>query len=88
MTLDPEAILSLLDHLRARFEVAENAEVTCEANPDTVDERSLCSLRPAGSPGSRSASSPSIPPSWRRWNGSTGPVGRPGVDRCPGGRVL
>jgi oxygen-independent coproporphyrinogen III oxidase len=47
-TLDPEAILSLLDHLRARFDVAENAEVTCEANPDTVDERSLRSLRAGG----------------------------------------
>jgi coproporphyrinogen III oxidase-like Fe-S oxidoreductase len=47
-TLDPEVILSLLDHLRALFDVAENAEVTCEANPDTVDEPSLRSLRAAG----------------------------------------
>jgi oxygen-independent coproporphyrinogen III oxidase len=47
-TLDPETILSLFVHLRARFEVAENDEVTCEANPATVDERSLRSLQAAG----------------------------------------
>jgi putative oxygen-independent coproporphyrinogen III oxidase len=47
-TLDPERIAGLLDHLRARFDVAVDAEVTCEANPDTVDERSLASLRAGG----------------------------------------
>jgi coproporphyrinogen III oxidase-like Fe-S oxidoreductase len=72
-TLDPEVILSLLDHLRALFDVAENAEVTCEANPDMSTNRRSARSEPPGSPGFRSASSPSIPPSWLRWRGSTGP---------------
>jgi putative oxygen-independent coproporphyrinogen III oxidase len=47
-TLAPELIAGLLDHLRSGFDLAAGAEVTCEANPDTVDERSLGSLRAGG----------------------------------------
>jgi putative oxygen-independent coproporphyrinogen III oxidase len=47
-TLAPVAIAGLLRHIRARFDLAEDAEVTCEANPDTVDEPSLRALREAG----------------------------------------
>jgi putative oxygen-independent coproporphyrinogen III oxidase len=47
-TLGPDVLGRILDHLRARFHVAEDAEVTVEANPDTVSERSLAALRRAG----------------------------------------
>jgi len=46
-TLPPSAIERLLGHLRDRFDVDPDAEVTCEANPDTVDRRSLTELRAA-----------------------------------------
>jgi putative oxygen-independent coproporphyrinogen III oxidase len=47
-TLPPAAIEQLLAHLHDRFDVDPEAEVTCEANPDTVDQRSLGQLRAAG----------------------------------------
>ncbi len=47
-TLPAGAIERLLGHLRDRFDVDPAAEVTCEANPDTVDRRSLAELRTAG----------------------------------------
>lgn len=47
-TLRPAAIEQLLRELRERFEVTAGAEVTCEANPDTVDTRSLAALLAAG----------------------------------------
>lgn len=47
-TLRPAAIEGLLRNLRDTFEVTADAEVTCEANPDTVDTRSLAALRAAG----------------------------------------
>jgi oxygen-independent coproporphyrinogen-3 oxidase len=47
-TLPALAIERLLGHLRDRFDVDPAAEVTCEANPDTVDQRSLAELRTAG----------------------------------------
>lgn len=47
-TLSPSAIQQLLAHLRDRFDVDPRAEVTCEANPDTVDRRPLEELRAAG----------------------------------------
>jgi putative oxygen-independent coproporphyrinogen III oxidase len=47
-TLPPEAIRTLLDHLRSRFAVDRDAEVTCEANPDTVNAGSLDALRSLG----------------------------------------
>jgi oxygen-independent coproporphyrinogen-3 oxidase len=47
-TLPPGAIAGILRHLRRRFDVSPDAEVTCEANPDTVDEGSLSALREGG----------------------------------------
>ena len=47
-TLGPDALEGLLVHLRRVFDVAIDAEVTVEANPDTVDERSLELLLQAG----------------------------------------
>jgi putative oxygen-independent coproporphyrinogen III oxidase len=47
-TLAPEAIHGLLRHLGGAFDLVEGAEVTCEANPDTVDHRSLGALRAGG----------------------------------------
>jgi putative oxygen-independent coproporphyrinogen III oxidase len=47
-TLDPAVLVSLVDMLRDRFDVAADAEVTVEANPDTVDEGSLAVLREGG----------------------------------------
>jgi putative oxygen-independent coproporphyrinogen III oxidase len=39
---------ALLTHLRDRFDVADDAEITTEANPDTVDEPKLAALLEAG----------------------------------------
>jgi len=47
-TLDPDHLSGLLAHLRARFRVRDGAEVTVEANPDTVDAESLERLLAAG----------------------------------------
>jgi putative oxygen-independent coproporphyrinogen III oxidase len=46
-TIAPEDLGALLVHLRDRFDIAPTAEVTIEANPDTVDEASLRVLRDA-----------------------------------------
>jgi putative oxygen-independent coproporphyrinogen III oxidase len=45
-TLPVEALTRLLADLWSLFEVDPDAEVTTEANPDTVDEAYLASLRP------------------------------------------
>ena len=47
-TMAPADLRALLVHLRDRFDVAEDAEVTIEANPDTVDAASLTAIRDAG----------------------------------------
>jgi oxygen-independent coproporphyrinogen-3 oxidase len=44
----PEAIAELLDHLRARFAVADDAEISLEANPDRGLVERLGVLRAAG----------------------------------------
>lgn len=46
--LGAEALAGLLDALKRRFDVDPGAEITCEANPDTVDEAKLAALRVAG----------------------------------------
>jgi oxygen-independent coproporphyrinogen-3 oxidase len=47
-TLPPKAIGRLLQGFRERFDVQPDAEITSEANPDTVDEAYLRELRSAG----------------------------------------
>jgi oxygen-independent coproporphyrinogen-3 oxidase len=47
-TLDLEQLASLLERFQGRFEIANDAEVTIEANPDTVDEAKLERLSAAG----------------------------------------
>jgi len=47
-TIAPDDLGSLLETLRTRFDLADDAEVTIEANPDTVDETSLRALLEAG----------------------------------------
>jgi oxygen-independent coproporphyrinogen-3 oxidase len=47
-TMVPADLRALLAHLRDRFDLAEDAEVTIEANPDTVDAVSLAVLRDSG----------------------------------------
>lgn len=47
-TMAPADLRALLVHLRDRFAVADDAEISVEANPDTVDESSLRALRDAG----------------------------------------
>ena len=47
-TLDAADLKGVLAHLRDRFEVTEGAEVTIEANPDTVDREKLEALLEAG----------------------------------------
>jgi putative oxygen-independent coproporphyrinogen III oxidase len=44
----PGDLATLLGHLRETFPVASDAEITTEANPDTVDEPSLRAIREAG----------------------------------------
>jgi len=46
--LAPEDLARLLDVVRGELGVRRDAEVTTEANPDSVDERSLAQLREAG----------------------------------------
>ncbi|HSL67426.1 MAG TPA: radical SAM family heme chaperone HemW, partial [Actinomycetota bacterium] len=47
-TLPAGRLAKLLDRLRATFGFDPLAEITSEANPDTVDEPYLCALRRAG----------------------------------------
>jgi oxygen-independent coproporphyrinogen-3 oxidase len=47
-TIGPDDLGGLLETIRGTFEVAGDAEVTVEANPDTVDEASLVALHAAG----------------------------------------
>jgi putative oxygen-independent coproporphyrinogen III oxidase len=47
-TLDPVDLKGVLTHLRDRFDVAEDAEVSIEANPDTVDRPKLEALLASG----------------------------------------
>jgi oxygen-independent coproporphyrinogen-3 oxidase len=47
-TMAPADLRALLVHLRERFALADDAEVSIEANPDTVDGASLRALRDAG----------------------------------------
>jgi oxygen-independent coproporphyrinogen-3 oxidase len=47
-TMAPADLRGLLAHLRERFALADDAEITTEANPDTVDTASLAALRDAG----------------------------------------
>ena len=47
-TMDPADLAALLEHVRQQFAVSEDAEITTEANPDTVDEGSLRALLGAG----------------------------------------
>ena len=47
-TLPVASIARLLGRLRSAFDVASEAEVTIEANPDTVDEATFAGLLDAG----------------------------------------
>jgi putative oxygen-independent coproporphyrinogen III oxidase len=47
-TLDVEDLHALLSRLRSTVDVASDAEITIEANPDTVDRAKLSGLRDAG----------------------------------------
>jgi oxygen-independent coproporphyrinogen-3 oxidase len=47
-TLGSCDLVELLSHLRSAFDVSPDAEVTIEANPDTVDEVKLAALLEAG----------------------------------------
>ncbi len=47
-TLDAGDLEALLEHLRERFDVDARAEITIEANPDTVDGEKLSALLAAG----------------------------------------
>jgi putative oxygen-independent coproporphyrinogen III oxidase len=47
-TLSSETIGMLIDSFQAQFDFLPDPEITCEANPDTVDVESLVGLRRAG----------------------------------------
>ena len=46
--ITPDALGSVLDRIDSRFGLADGAEVTVEANPDSVDPTSLRRLRAVG----------------------------------------
>ena len=46
--LDPDEIARIIAACRERFDVTPDAEVTLEANPETVDEAKLAAFRAAG----------------------------------------
>ncbi len=46
--LPPSLLSSLLEHIFARYRIAQDAEITAECNPATVDHAALCELRRAG----------------------------------------
>jgi oxygen-independent coproporphyrinogen III oxidase len=46
--LDPEDVRAIVDACHARFDVASDAEVTLETNPETVDRDTLEGFRAAG----------------------------------------
>jgi oxygen-independent coproporphyrinogen-3 oxidase len=46
--LDPEEIAAIIDACRAAFEVSPDAEITLEANPESVDRARLDAFRKAG----------------------------------------
>ncbi|MFM8999657.1 MAG: radical SAM family heme chaperone HemW [Actinomycetota bacterium] len=46
--LASEALAGFLDHVRAGYDVEADAEITVEANPDTVDAATFAALRGAG----------------------------------------
>jgi len=46
-TMEPADLKALLEHVRGAFHVGSDAEITIEANPDTVDEARLRALREA-----------------------------------------
>jgi oxygen-independent coproporphyrinogen-3 oxidase len=46
--LEGETLAQILEHLRQRFDIAPNAEITIEANPGSVDLRKLRLLHQAG----------------------------------------
>jgi putative oxygen-independent coproporphyrinogen III oxidase len=47
-TLDATDLAALLAHIADRFDLQSDAEITIEANPDTVDRGSLTAIRAAG----------------------------------------
>jgi putative oxygen-independent coproporphyrinogen III oxidase len=47
-TMDPVQLAELLAHLHVCFGIVPGAEITIEANPDTVEDRRLNALRSAG----------------------------------------
>ncbi len=44
----PKRLTTLLGEVRRRFDVARDAEITCEANPESADRKLLTTLRRAG----------------------------------------
>lgn len=46
--LETRELAQILDHLRSTFGIAEDAEVSVEANPDSIDARGLAELAAAG----------------------------------------
>lgn len=46
--VSPDALAGFLDHVRATYAVDPAAEITVEANPDTVDAAAFAALRAAG----------------------------------------
>ena len=69
--LAPATLGGLVTRLRDTFDVAPDAEVTTEANPDSVTPQSLQTWPPPGSPECRSACSRRCRTSWPPWTGHT-----------------
>lgn len=46
--LDPDDIVSIFEGLRSSFDIAANAEITVEANPETLDAETIAALVSSG----------------------------------------
>ena len=82
-TLDVADLKGVLTHVRDRFTVRDDAEVSIEANPDTVDTRSSKGCSPPGSTGCRWARSRSTAACSSRSSACTRPTACDGRSSPP-----
>ena len=77
----------ILRVIEGEFGLAPGAEVTVEANPESVDPASLAACGRPGSPGSPWACRARRRTCWPSWTGCTSPGGPPAAPSGPGRRA-